>query len=203
MQPMSSRILWLVAGVFLASLAMSPVVLIARNAAPMQPSTVATVNLEMVFNSLNQKNAADADLQKYADEMQGEQDKKREEIQRIEEELAGLAPNSQAYQDKFAQWKRESLNFQALTELHRLRLDKKKGFTLRAIYLNIKGEVAAMSNELGIDIVLLDDAVVDLELGAEADVARQISARRTLYCNPAVDVTADLIDRMNRKFKQP
>lgn len=203
MQPMYSRVLWLVAGVLFASLAMSPVVLIAQNSTSRTPSVVATVNLETIFNNLDEKVAADDRLQQYADELQAQQDQTRDQIARMEEEIGGLAPGTTAYQEKFRELAKKSVEYQAQVELNRSRLDKQKGFTLREIYLNIKAEAHSMSQEFGIDIVMLDDSVVDLDIGSEADVSRQISARRTLYCNPQLDVTQDLIDRMNRTFQQP
>jgi Skp family chaperone for outer membrane proteins len=198
MQPMTSRILWLAAGVTIASMVLTPVVIIARPAVPTQPTVVATVNLEVIFNNLPQKKAADDELTAFAGELQQQQDKTRAEIDRLAEELGGLAPGTAAYQDKSRQWHRKSFEFQAQIEHNRLKLDNRKGMTLRNLYLAIKAEAKALSDEQGIDIVMLDDAVVDVELGSEADVSRQISARRTLHCNPEIDVTQELIERLKR-----
>ncbi len=201
MQSMRSRVLWLVAGVFVSSLVMTPAVIIARPAVPTQPAVIATVNLEVVFNSLVEKATADKNLQAFADQLEKKQKASRAALDRLEEELGGLAPGSKAHQDKQRAWHEQSFQYQAEIEHNRLKLDKQKAVTMRNIYAHIKGEAKAMSQELGIDIIMLDDAIVDVELGTEAEVSKQISARRTLYCNPALDVTQDLIDRMNRKFK--
>ena len=201
MQPMTSRLLWLAGGVLIATMAMTPVALIARPAVPTQPAVVATVNLESVFNKLAQKEAADDELTAYANELQGEQDATREALNRLQEELGGLAPGTAAHQDKSRELHRKSYDYQAQIELNRHRLESKKGRTLRDIYLAIKAEAKAICDEQGIDVVMLDDSVVDIELGSEAEVSRQISARRTLHCNADIDVTQELIDRLNRKFK--
>ena len=61
-----------------------------------------------------------------------------------------------------------------------------------------------MSRANGYDIVLVDDTVAELpEDTTEAETMRQISARRMLYANPQVDISDELIVRMNQDFASP
>jgi len=199
-----TKALWLVGGVLLATLTISPLALVARPVlAMLSPAVIATVDLEQVFNSMSAKSDADKSLEALAAQLQSEQDALRGEIDRLREELGGLAPGTSAYQKKFETWQLKTLEYQAKVEHNKLQLDKKKGIALRNLYIKIKTEVRAMAQEKGIDIVMLDDSIVELEVGSEADVSRQISARRSLYCNPELDVTLELIDRMNRTTGQP
>ena len=195
---MRSNVLWIVAGMFLASMLMAPVVITARPAVPTQPAVVATIDLEKVFMDLNRKKAADAELNTYARQLEAEQVEIRAKIERLSEELGGLAPSSAAYQAKQHEHYKETFNYQALIELNRSKLERKKGLTMRTIYLEIKAAAKTLCEERGLDIIMLDDSIVDIEIGNEAEVSRQISARRTLHCNPEIDVTQELIARMNR-----
>ena len=58
----------------------------------------------------------------------------------------------------------------------------------------------------GYDFVLMDDTSAELAVNPESKVAREIqvkqqmTARRSLYVNPAMDITDQLIQRMNNAF---
>lgn len=201
MHAMKSKVLWLAGGVLMASLALSPVVLMAKPTMvkSIPPAVVATVDLEQIFNSLEEKATADKALQDYATTLQAEQDKIRQEITQINDELSVLAETSNAHQQKFAALQLKTLEYQAKVEHNKLQLEKRKGIVLRNIYMSIKAQVRAYAQAQGIDIVMLDDSIVDVELGDEQDVSKQISARRTLYCNPQLNITQDVIDLMNKK----
>ena len=58
-----------------------------------------------------------------------------------------------------------------------------------------------MAVESGYDIVFVDDSVVEMVTGTEVEVRRQISARRMLYANPEIDLTEELVTRMNEAFR--
>ena len=49
----------------------------------------------------------------------------------------------------------------------------------------------------GIDIVLLNDSIPEIDLSDSARTLQQISARRILYANPVLDITEALLARMN------
>ena len=58
----------------------------------------------------------------------------------------------------------------------------------------------------GIDIVLINDAgqqvqtIADSQVARELQVRQQISSRRIIYASPGVDITEQLIVRMNNAY---
>ena len=70
--------------------------------------------------------------------------------------------------------------------------------TLHGLYVKIRNAVRDISGSGGYDIVFVDDTVVRLPTDvSEAEMWRQISARRMLHTNPRIDIT----DQLFRKAK--
>ena len=74
-------------------------------------------------------------------------------------------------------------------------------------YRKIKAETANLATAQGYDIVMLDDSAGELQIDRESrldrrtQIEQQILRRQLLYANPAIDITDDLIQRMNNAFK--
>jgi Skp family chaperone for outer membrane proteins len=85
-------------------------------------------------------------------------------------------------------------------------LDIEASLRLRDLDRSIKGAVAQFAQINGYDIVLVDDSGRELSIDAQSKASRemqvkaQMNARRLLYTNPEVDVTDELIERMNNAF---
>lgn len=163
-----------------------------------QPSAIAIVNLEKVFNGLTQRGDADANLRKLAEKLDADGQAKRDSIERLREELELFMPGTPQFDETSQNLARQGYQLQAYLDFASRKLDVEKARALRALYASIKETAAKFALDFGYDVVFVDDSVVPLpEDGTEAETMRQISARRTLYANPQVDITQDVIDRMN------
>lgn len=168
-----------------------------RPGANMQPSVLVTVNLERVFDGLDTRAAADERLAAIAEELQGQAETKAAAIDEANEELELLQNGSAAHQEALEDLTRKTLDYQAFAEFSRRKIEVQKAQALKRIYVDIKVAAKAMAEENGYDVVFVDDSVAAMGGGTETEVNRQISGRRMLYVNPAIDATDVLIARMN------
>ena len=90
------------------------------------------------------------------------------------------------------------MTFQAYNEFSLRKIDVEQSLMLRRIYRSIKEAARTMAEELGYDVLFVDDSVSAIVNGTEKEVRRQISARRMLYTNPQIDLTDTLVARMNQ-----
>ncbi len=172
-----------------------------RSAAPVEPAVVASVNLEEIFVGLAYRSAADVELIRFAEDLDGQGDGKREEIEMLAQDLELFPPGSPQYLSASQDIAKRTFELQAFLDFAVRKLDLRKARTLWTIYDNIKKTVAALAEDQGYDYVIVDDSVVRLPTDvSEAETMRQISARRLLYTDPRVDITRDVIERMNRDF---
>jgi Skp family chaperone for outer membrane proteins len=168
------------------------------------PTVVATVNIERLFQNLDERSAADTRLIALAGELDAETQQRQEEIDRLNEELEVYAPGSKQHQELNEQIALKGYQLQAYLDFAKRKLDNEKSQFFRGLYARIKQAVAATAEENGYDVVFVDDSIVDLPQNAtEQEMKRQISARRMLYATNQIDITDQLVERMNREFNQP
>lgn len=168
--------------------------------APTRPPIVATVDLEKVYNSLDAQSAADAALEKLAQEMQAEQSAKRDELTQLQAELDNFNPGSPAHRALMSKIEEKVVLFQVTVEYDRQKIEARRADYIRQLYQEIKSTLRTLSEENSWDIVFLDDSIPPLEFSDPQRTMQQISARRMLYCNSSLDVTALLVARMNANF---
>ncbi len=163
--------------------------------------TVATVDLERVFSNLDEKSAADIRLQALADDLQKESAAQSRDIELLEQNLDLFPAGSEKYQEAMKQFLETTVKLQSLVEFGRGKIDFRKGVTLKRLYTSIKEATRLLAEREGYAVVVVEDSIVDLQSGTEADMIRQISARRMLYASPRVDITDALIMQMNDAFQ--
>ena len=164
------------------------------------PSTVATVDLERVFVSLRAFEAANEELRRIDREFNDERTSRREEIERLQEDFNMLpvgSTNRREAEDDLL-WK--SHEFQVMVEMARRKLDDAEAQSLRRIYKLVEAEASALASDRGIDLIVIDDTRTDLpENASAADMTREIGARRHLHIGRSIDITDELIARINAK----
>ncbi len=164
-------------------------------------ATVATVDLERLFSNLDEKGAADIRLQALADDLQKESEAQSRDIELLEQNLDLFPAGSEKYQEATEKFLEATVKLQSLVEFGRRKIDFQKGVTLKRLYTSIKEETRLLAEREGYAVVVVDDSIVDLQSSTEADMIRQISARRMLYASPRVDITDALIMQMNNAFQ--
>lgn len=170
-----------------------------RNAAQAPPTAAATVNIETVFESVNQRSDADSELKALAEKLDEEGDRRREEIDRLREDQDIFPPGSAQHDETRNAIARKSYELNAYLDFAMRKLEVEKARKLREIYRELKTAVRIIAEERGLDFVYLDETVADLPTDvSEVETWRQISARRMLYANPEVDITNEVISLMNR-----
>ena len=166
-----------------------------------QPTVVATVDLEAVFNQLKERDALHNQLQGKAQELVDKNAPLKAEIEQLQQEIEDYAPGSDKYLELQDTIMRKSFEYQAQVTFAKRLTELRNADSIKEIYLHIKQAAAGLAQQRGIDIVFVDDTKVEIVDGDEQQINQQISARRMLYVNPAIDITQDLITVMNGQFQ--
>lgn len=174
-----------------------------RELSRIQPAVIATVDLEKVFNSIDERSAALDELNTMANELQADISARTAELEQLDEELEIYTPGTEQHQEIIQTLSLQSSELRAYIEWGHRRLEVKQAASLRRIYNSIKASVEREAMEKGYDLVLVNDSLQPIVPADETETRRQITARRMLYSNGQLDVTQDVIDRMNREFAVP
>ena len=98
------------------------------------------------------------------------------------------------------------MNDQAISISGRLRafetygqllIEREQASALRETYDAIRDQAGELATQLDIDLVLLNDSIPTVDLSDAAGTLQQISARRILWANQTLDITDQLLERMN------
>lgn len=169
-----------------------------RNTLKAAPVAAGVVNLEVVFAGLTERARADANLQQMADALQVDSEKQSQVIKDLAADLEDYPPGSDKYQQVLEEYSLKTLEYQAFIEFSRQKISIEKSLIYKRIYQSIRDSVSKIAKEDGYQLILVDDGVGDLPPVAEAEMVRQISARKVLYADTVIDLTEKLLARMNQ-----
>jgi len=175
-----------------------------------RPTTVVGVNLPAVLEKLDERVRAELSLRSMAEKMQSEDTEWQEKIKARQAALNDVPeadlPRRQKLGEELALM---VLEFEAWRRFATESIDIEKSLLLRDLDNSVRKAIRRLAEANGYDIVVMDDTGQQLTVNPESKVPRELQvkqqmvARRLLYVNPAVDITDQLIERMNNAFNAP
>lgn len=171
-----------------------------------QPTAVVTVSLSLVLEKLDQRADAEANLNSIIDSMKTESQRRGDALKKMKAEL-DATPESEGKEQLRDKYVLEVLQNEASNRFMADRADIESSIMLQDLYRSIKAAVAQLASSAKYDVVLVDDSQGELQVTndsktpREMQVRQQIAGRRMLYTNPMIDITDDLIVRMNNAHK--
>ncbi|MBC24467.1 MAG: hypothetical protein CMJ32_11205 [Phycisphaerae bacterium] len=166
-----------------------------------QPAVVACVDLENTFNQLDQHKAAEDRIEAMAMELNKQVEQLAQDVQDLEAELDAFQADSPAYLEITRKIESAIGEYRAYESFSTGKIEAEQSEQMRQTYMQIKDALAEMSKERGYDIVFLDDSIPAFERSTATRTIQQISNRKILYANPTMDITQELIEYMNGRFK--
>jgi Skp family chaperone for outer membrane proteins len=186
----------LIVGLIAAALLLGPAYA-AWLGAPTEPAITGSVDLEKVFNEIDRRAEAETALEALAEHFQQERDRLRQIAEQKRMDMDLLAPGTDKYAEAQDVWTQAVLDYRAVVEFSKAKLDAKRAEARATIYQEIVSEAARFAEANGIDFIVADDSGIDLMEGTDLQVVQQMSLRRLVYANPDYDVTFDLISWIN------
>ncbi len=170
-----------------------------------EPQVIAFVDLENVFQSLTIWVQEMSRLEEMRVGLEEQSNQMRDEVEQMQDDLKNVyIEGTPEFDQALERASLLALEYQGFVEVAGRKLILEEELALRSIYSDIKTAIGVLSEERGIQAVFVDDSRVALPedpMGRE-ELTRQISARRALYTAPGVDLTQDLIVRMNSDHLQ-
>ncbi|MHC4217328.1 MAG: OmpH/Skp family outer membrane protein [Planctomycetota bacterium] len=165
---------------------------------PAQPAIVAGVDLEKVFNEIDRRADAEANLERFSEQLEQKLEGLRLVAEQAKMDMDMLVPGTDKYAKAEDVWTQAVLDYSAYVEFRKAKLDAKRADARREIYQAIVDEAAKFAAANGVDYILADDSTIGLLQGTDLQIVQQMSLRRLVYSNPSYDVTDDLIAWINQ-----
>jgi Skp family chaperone for outer membrane proteins len=179
---------------------------LAQRGGAADPPIVAAVRIEPLFDGLQQRALAKTEIAALEADITAEGKRRQAIIVEMEQSLEdGVAANKrEELSDEIAL---ERLKLQFWSQQATAEFEVEKAIRLQHLYTSVKKAIEDMALAEGYDIVVLNDASMELpferdaRVPAQLQILEQIASRKLLYLKPALDVTDDLIMRMNNEFR--
>jgi Skp family chaperone for outer membrane proteins len=165
--------------------------------APMPPAVIGVVDLEKVYNNLDSRSELVTRIEAMQAKMAEDASSMQEELEMLSAELESLAPGSGAMIEMNDKAISISGRLRAFETYGALLIERERAADLRESYDMIRTEAGTLSKIMDIDLVLLNDSIPMVDLADAAGTLQQISARRVLWANETLDITDELIARLN------
>ncbi len=190
----------LIAGAFVAHEALG------RRQPTGSPAVIAAIRMEVLFDGLQQRAEAKAELDRLEAGVVAARGAREAGIKQLEDELENAvgATNRQEVEDKIALAK---LELQFSYQEAAAELEIEKALRLQQLYLTIKRSLKQLAQAEGYDMVILDDSIDALQIDRESRIPpqvqglQQIMSHKLLYLMPTIDITEDLVTRMNNEYR--
>ena len=169
---------------------------------PSNPTVTVTINFETLFASLEERVFEESKVQPIIEDMNAEIEQRRQEITEYEQEFELYEAGSPKWQELLQDQQLKVLEYQAQVEYSKSRKARELSKGTRRVYMNIRESAAKLAGQNGWDYVVVNDAAITLPEADNVDIGLEISSRRILYANDALDVTDLLISYMNGNFDE-
>ncbi len=190
--------LTLVAGFVMTALSVAQVQAQARSGA--RPVAIAVVDVEKVFEALDEQTSVKADLTSRINSLQKWEQGQRKAVQTKQGELDVLPQDSKEYKQTQAQVEQMLIGLQVELEFRRRQIEREKAVQTEGLYRKILGMVERVAKAQRYDLVLFKDRTPEMRGANQQQVAALIQVRKLLYSAPDLDITDQITQKMNNEF---
>ncbi len=175
-----------------------------RAAAP-GPTVVAVVRIGPLFDGLKQTADAEGAIDRLRSEIETEVQTRQAAIETLREEHSNTvdATEREALADEIAL---ETLKNDFWLQTAKREHELDKAVRLQDLYKKVFDAIQTLALTEGYDLVIVDDSGAALPFDRssrvvpQVQVLQQLTRRKVLFVNPTLDITEDLIMRMNNEF---
>ncbi len=173
--------------------------------APKQP-VVATVNLQRVFEGLDQRDEMMQDIRQHLEHLRDQVEQREREVEEMQQRINQMehGPDRDELRDELA-WHMINFEFWQQQEMHKSDVDR--SLMLEELFRTIKREVSSLAESQNYDMIFIDDSDASLQINPRAEQSReaqideQLGRRRMLFSSEELDITDELITRMNNRYQ--
>lgn len=196
----TNRLYWVaIAGLVALAIGLGHGIADPQAAEPAAPTgTVAVCNLTRTFAEYQRT----ADLYKMMEDLQAgyqqQQQQREQKLQQMRQDLDALQPGSEAHQERMEALESYAVETRVAFELAQARLKRRHREATNELLGIIEQTIADVATEQGYTAVF-NRSRIDLS----EDPAGQLALPHVLYAADAVDITDDVVARLNAQYEPP
>lgn len=161
---------------------------------------VAVCDVLQVFRNYQRAKDLTEGLKTRVETVKAESDSRGKAIDKLQDEMDRLKIDSKEYNDRLNEKTRLTIERQAYLATQD-ELAKRENFRLtKDMYTDVLAAVEKVAKARGYDVVLFKESP-DLQSQNLEELLQQMARRKVLYSEPSLDITEEVLLRLNEDFK--
>ncbi len=166
---------------------------------PPPTAIITTVDLERIFDEIDRRADAEFELDQLDEGLRDQMETLRQMAARLNQDLALLVPGTEQYEKTEKEYKQAGLDFGAMVEFRKAKLDAARARARAEIYKQIIKSAATYAAANGIAYIIADNSETDFAHGTDRQIVQRMLLQRIVYASPECDITDDLIAWINER----
>lgn len=170
-----------------------------------QPVKLGVVNMQKVFEKLQEAKDLRATLDAKRNELQSLAQAHSAELNSLKQQLAnGPKPDTQQYDDLAQQIEQKSIQYENELKLKQLNAARDLGRQLKSLYDKVELAVGDVAKQRGLDLVLTEirpEFPPNMRDMSPEQIQNLIGSRNVLYKSDKIEVTDEVVTTLDAKYK--
>jgi Skp family chaperone for outer membrane proteins len=163
-------------------------------------SSVAVCDVVKVFREYNRAKAMQSELEGQRKSMETQDLRRKKALKSMDTALKGINPGTPKYQEEENKLRRAMIEHEVWLKMAQTQILRKHALLMRDMYDSMRKTVAAIAKARGVTLVLQMDGA-SLTGRNSQEMMGQISSRKVIYAGSQIDITDELIQKLNASYK--
>lgn len=164
---------------------------------------MAVVNLPVVSERYQKTSDLEAQFERRRAELNEQRNALQSKIEKLQRSLQEeIKPGTEAFDQRRRELAMAESELQWFVEFEGKKVERGLAESLRSIYGDIQATVAEIAKERKYDVVLASDQLPAQAPVAANQVRQQILLQKVIYWSPGVDITDEVVARLNAKYQK-
>lgn len=173
----------------------------ANNLLKGRPTAVCVVDVENVFNHINEKTQIEADLNSRQEKLVKERQDREAELRELRKDLDVLSASTPAFKQKQDDLEKKVFDLQAWAQWQTNAMARENRLQITNLYNKITASAGKLAKETGYDVVLFKEPAADFGNVTPEKLSEALRARKVLWTAEDLDITDQVVQAMNNEYK--
>ncbi len=163
---------------------------------------VAAVNLVYVFDNFERTRVLNQKRLESLQKLKETEDSKTEALDAEQKTLEAIAPDSAEYFQRKRKFDHMNVEFKVWQMYERDQITRAHLHWVQQTYQMVIDEIAAVAKQKGISLVVTQEDLDVSKIDNTESLLQRILIRKVVYCDPAIDMTEEVLASLNSKFEK-
>ena len=172
----------------------------AQGQAPAGQLKIATASTSRIFLGIKERNDVQAKFKQELEALDSQARSREQKVADLRNQLELIKPDAPQYEEASRAHMQAASEHKAWLELNRGIVSRNEKLQMKKLFDKVTATIADIAKERGIDLVVAEQPGYNIDRMSVQDLIQAMTQREVLYKNAAVDITADVIQKLDERY---